>query len=114
MSDTPFHPENSRVAADKLADFVRDQLDPEITSIPGIGPAAASIFADAGITTSYQLVGKFLSMKDSDIGPIEHVERFYQWLCALKISGGHRAGTVHALAEKLNIWFPGLYDADSY
>ena len=113
MSDS-YHPDNSRVSPDKLSDFIRDQLDPDLNSVPGIGPAAINILSDEGITTTYQLVGKFLSFKDKDIGAIEHVERFYQWLCALKISAGHRAGTVHCLAEKLNIWYPGLYDASAY
>ena len=64
MSDS-YHPDNSRVSPDKLSDFIRDQLDPELNT-------------------------------------------------ALKISAGHRAGTVHCLAEKLNIWYPGLYDASAY
>ena len=67
------------------------------------------------ITTSYQLVGKFLSFKDKDIDAIEHIERFYRWYCALNISTGFRVGTVYCLIVKLNTWYPGLktFDPDT-
>ena len=67
-----------------------------------------------GITTSFQLVGKFLSFKDKDVDSLLHCETFYQWLCELNTPKGFRAGLVHALAEKMNINFPGIYDVSAY
>jgi Barrier to autointegration factor len=83
--------------------------------VPGIGPAAARALEEAGVDTTYALFGKFLSMKTKDCGPIEHSERFFQWLVAtLPRHSQFRSGIVQAVAEKLNISFPGVYDPDAY
>ncbi len=67
-----------------------------------------------GITTTYQLIAKYLSFKDARVGPIEHADRFYYWLKSIKTPGGHRAGIVHAIGEKLNTMFNGIYDVNAY
>jgi hypothetical protein len=114
MSDESFfdacHPDRSgtRPRDDVLSDFIINQLDPDLSSVPGIGLATIAILNGEGITTSYQLVGKFLSFKDKDIDAIEHIERFYRWYCALNISAGFRVATMFCLIEKLNTWYPGL------
>lgn len=68
----------------------------------------------APITTTYQLMGKFLSLKEHGVESIEHADRFYYWLKASKTAAGQRSGVVRAIAEKLNVFFHGLYDSDLY
>jgi hypothetical protein len=76
-----------------------------------------------GITSTYALIGVYLSFKsDRDaetgdvriVGTIEHAQRFYMWWCSLGTSVGHRAGVVHSLCEKVNISFPGIYNSAEY
>ena len=114
MSGGHYHPENSKVSESALSEFIRAPLSSKLSDIPGIGPATVELLAAEGITTSFQLVGKFLSFKDKDVDSLLHCETFYQWLCELKTPKGFRAGVVHALAEKLNIMFPGIYDVSAY
>jgi hypothetical protein len=47
--------------------------------VPGIGKASKKILIEAGVSTTFQLLGKFLSLKGEDVGPIEHCDRFYYW-----------------------------------
>ena len=53
-------------------------------------------------------------MKDEDVGPIEHADRFYYWLKSIGTAAGFRAGVVNCVAEKMNITFPGIYDISAY
>lgn len=45
-----------------MAEFIRGEIQPELTSVPGIGPAGAAKLAmgegDEKITNTYQLIGK--------------------------------------------------------
>lgn len=57
-----YDPKRSRVSDDSLMDFIRAQVQGDITEVPGIGPAAAKKLADGEhdecITNTYQLIGK--------------------------------------------------------
>jgi hypothetical protein len=55
-----------------------------------------------------------LSLKEADTGSIEHHDRFYFWLKSINTPAGFRAGIVHCIAEKMNTFFVGIYDADVY
>ena len=52
-------------------------------------------------------MGKYLTLKDEDTGPVELADRFYLWLCSTDFPSGSRAGVVLAIASKLNVSFPG-------
>mmetsp|Transcript_124052 Transcript_124052/g.243347 ORF Transcript_124052/g.243347 Transcript_124052/m.243347 type:complete len:117 (-) Transcript_124052:92-442(-) len=109
-----FHPEKSRVNADSLADFIRAQLTGDLNEVPGVGAATIKILNENGISTTYQLLGKYLMLKEEGVEPVEHADRFYFWLKSINTPGGFRAGIVHSIAEKVNSTFVGLYDADAY
>jgi hypothetical protein len=47
------------------------------------------------------------------VGPVEHCDRFWYWLKAAGIDS-NRSGIVQCVAEKLDVTFPGLYDASMY
>mmetsp|Transcript_47162 Transcript_47162/g.102895 ORF Transcript_47162/g.102895 Transcript_47162/m.102895 type:complete len:116 (-) Transcript_47162:121-468(-) len=99
----------SAIGQDRLAEFLRADIVPDVTSVPGIGPAAASKLADVGITTTYQLVGKFMMLKEQGVDSVEHCDRFWYWLQDTGISS-HRSGIVQCIAEKMDSFFPGIYD----
>lgn len=82
--------------------------------MPGIGPASVKALAEKDVNTTYQLIAKYLELKDADVGPIEHTDRFYYWLKAAGTAAGQRAGVVLCIAEKMNITFNGLYDGELY
>lgn len=111
---TAFNPQNSKVADDTLGDFVRGAVEEKLTSVPGVGPATETLLKEEGITSTFQLIGKFLSMKDEGVESVEHCERFYQWLIHIGTPAGFRAGIVHSIAEKVNVLLPGVYNVDLY
>lgn len=48
--------------------------------VPGIGPATVRVLKEHDVTTTYQLIGKYLSLKGEGVEPVEHADRFYFWL----------------------------------
>jgi hypothetical protein len=140
MMSTAFHPNKSHVSASALSEFLNAELQMEITSVPGIGPATAELLrqtrvrmvSSSGaevllepITSAHGLIGVFLAFKSGPVDPatgrvrhlppVEHMERFYRWYCSV-VTGAtkFRAGTCNAIAEKANIAFPGIYDSSVY
>eukprot|EP01033_Poteriospumella_lacustris_P016704 gene16704-11957_t len=109
-----YHPEKSRVSADTLADFIRSPISGNLDEVPGVGPATIEILKANGITTTFQLLGQYLLLKDDGVEPVEHADRFYLWLKSLNTPAGFRAGIVHSVAEKLNVSFPRIYDSSAY
>eukprot|EP00594_Rhizosolenia_setigera_P003134 CAMPEP_0178956048 /NCGR_PEP_ID=MMETSP0789-20121207/9985_1 /TAXON_ID=3005 /ORGANISM="Rhizosolenia setigera, Strain CCMP 1694" /LENGTH=113 /DNA_ID=CAMNT_0020637829 /DNA_START=173 /DNA_END=514 /DNA_ORIENTATION=+ len=106
-----------------MGDWMRGDINGTITEVPGIGPAAAKKLAngetpDECITNTYQLIGKFLSLKgpdeeDEKVDSLEHMEKFWQYLASRGISS-HRSAIVKAIAEKMNSFLPGIYDPEQY
>lgn len=100
-----------------MVDFMRAKITGDITEVPGIGPAAAAKLAtgdpDDRITTTYQLIGKFLSFKDQGVTAVEHTNRFWYFLQEKEISA-HRSAIVKAVAEKVNGMMPGVYEASEF
>eukprot|EP00596_Hydrurales_sp_CCMP1899_P011153 CAMPEP_0119040082 /NCGR_PEP_ID=MMETSP1177-20130426/9916_1 /TAXON_ID=2985 /ORGANISM="Ochromonas sp, Strain CCMP1899" /LENGTH=122 /DNA_ID=CAMNT_0007004803 /DNA_START=56 /DNA_END=424 /DNA_ORIENTATION=- len=113
MANT-FDPSKSRVNEDKLVDFLRSEITGDLNELPGVGPATILALNADGINTTYQLFGKFLSLKDIDVGAVELAERFYLWLTSLGTPAGFRAGMVVCIAEKLNLTYNGIYNASEY
>ena len=109
-----YHPDRSRVSAATLADFIRAPITGNLNEVPGIGQKTVEALNKDGISTTFQLMGRYLSLKDEGVLPIEHADRFYYWLTSLHTPAGFRAGIVRSIAEKLNITFPGLYDPAGY
>ncbi len=86
----------------------------DITSAPGIGAATATKLAaecegDSPVTTTYQLIGKFLSLKGQGMTTKMHCDAMWHWLNARGINS-HRAGIVHAIAERTEVMMPGIYN----
>lgn len=109
--------ERAHITEEALCDFLRAPITGTITEVPGIGPLAAKALAKGSdpILNSYQLIGKYLSLKTNDPEtnePIDcdsHCDKFWHWL---KMKGvvNYRSGIVMAIAEKTNTMIPGIYE----
>mmetsp|Transcript_32386 Transcript_32386/g.39808 ORF Transcript_32386/g.39808 Transcript_32386/m.39808 type:complete len:133 (-) Transcript_32386:325-723(-) len=117
-----YDPNRSRVSDSTMAEFMRATITGDITEVPGIGPSAAKKLADGegddAVTNTFQLIGKFLTLKgpdteDGKVEQLEHMEKFWYWLQSKGIAS-HRSGIVRAIAEKVNSMIPGIYDPDAY
>jgi hypothetical protein len=110
MPGTGFRLEaSSQVKADTLAQWIGSPLTENIKQVPGIGDAGVEALAKEGITTPYQLLGKYLMLRDKGMTTQEHCDAFYAWLKDIGISS-YRAGVVRAMAEKANSMMPGLFN----
>lgn len=115
---TGYHPNNSRVADDTLANFLRAPITGDLLDVPGIGPRAKEILAsqDNGmqpITNTYQLIGLFLALKRDNMDCKEHCDQMWAWLQHKGINA-YRSGIVMSIAEKCNTMMPGIYDASCF
>ena len=112
-----FDPSKSQVADDKLAEFLDAALEGDIKSVPGIGPAAAgklaSGAADDQVTSTYQLIAKFLYFRGAGCSSAQQCDAMWYWLQAKGVDA-HRAGIVHSIAEKVNTMIPGMYDSAEF
>ncbi|GBG26084.1 Hypothetical Protein FCC1311_023042 [Hondaea fermentalgiana] len=113
-----FDPSKSMVKEDALAAFLAAPISEDLEQVPGIGPAAKKALAvplkgDQAVTTTYQLVGKFLTLRAAGMTQQEHLDAMWHWLNARGISS-HRAGIVHSIAEKCNLMIPGIYDSAAH
>jgi hypothetical protein len=89
--------------------FIRKTLcgDFKIDNIPNIGPKTIEKLRAIGITTSFQLMAKFLSLKGEGVSPREHCDLFLAWLAEVGING-NRNNIVVAVSEKCSVLFTGL------
>jgi hypothetical protein len=115
MAEQGFDVNRSQVSADALAKFLAADLSEDLRTVPGVGPNAiealgTSSAGDSAVTSTYQLVGKFLSLKGKGMSQTDHLNAFWFWL-KLKNVDSHRSGIVHAIAEKVGIMIPGIYSA---
>ena len=89
-----------------------------LSKVPGIGEKASEKLAEGDddndkVTTTYQLIGKYLSLMGEGIDCVEHHDRFWYWLKEKGVNS-HRSGIVQCIAEKVSTWVPGLYDPGMY
>ena len=92
-----------------MAEFVEKEFEQDISSVPGIGKATSDKLMEAGIHTTYQLLGRFLSFKGSNMTPQEHCDEMWYWLKEIGVNT-YRSGIIQCLAEKCEIMMPTLYE----
>mgnify|MGYP003594935021 CR=1 FL=1 len=109
-----YHPEKSRISDSALAEFIRAPITGELSEVPGIGPATVKVLTEAGVETTFALIGVFLTLKNADTETVEHMDQCYYWPLSLSTVTGYRAGICQAIAEKTNTMFPNIYDRDVY
>ncbi len=103
-----------------------------VCQVPGIGAANEQKLIEAGISTTFGLIGKYLSLKEAGVESVEHCDRsylfslliptihktpisfrFWFWLQSIGVNAG-RNSIIQAIAEKMDVMFPGIYDKSSY
>ena len=117
MSYKPFHPDATTcISNDSLALWIRAPVTGDLLQVPGLGPAYAAAFKAAGITTTHQLIAKYLSFKGEGVGSVELMDRFYYWIqdTLQENKGNTKAGVAAAIGEKANLVFPKIYDVSCY
>ena len=114
MAAAGYDPLRSQNNPETLAKFLRSPVTGDLTEVPGIGPATAAKMKEAGVSTTYALFGKYLLMKQEDVASVEHCDRFFHWLESIGAPGGFRSSVVEAVARKMDITFPGIYDGEAY
>ncbi len=108
-----FSEDKSRVSMEALARFLTDNICEDLRSVPGIGSEAVKKLkknaeGDSSVETTYQLIGKFLSLKGKDMTSQEHMDAFWFYLQSRGISA-HRSGIVFSIAQKVDLMMPGIY-----
>lgn len=117
-SSSGYNPNNSRVADDTLANFLRSPISGDLLDVPGIGPRAKEMLASDEngmfpVTNTHQLIGVFFSLKRNNMGCKEHCDQMWNWLQHKGINA-YRSGIVLSIAEKCNTMIPGIYDASCF
>eukprot|EP00591_Stephanopyxis_turris_P002012 CAMPEP_0195524238 /NCGR_PEP_ID=MMETSP0794_2-20130614/23959_1 /TAXON_ID=515487 /ORGANISM="Stephanopyxis turris, Strain CCMP 815" /LENGTH=109 /DNA_ID=CAMNT_0040654415 /DNA_START=63 /DNA_END=392 /DNA_ORIENTATION=- len=105
----PFDRAKSQISENKKVAFLKAPWDSPLVDVPGIGPATAKALKEKGITTLYQLAGVFLTFKAADVDEDEWCNRMWEYLTQIGCPGGHKAGVIDCLGEKLSLAFPAIY-----
>ena len=114
MADVGYNPNRSRNDPNKLAEFIQAPITGGLTEVPGLGKVTEDLLKGEGITSTYQLFGKFLMLKDEGVESVELCDRFWYWLESINTPAGYRGSIVQAVACKLDATYPGLYDSSRY
>lgn len=89
----------------------------DLNEVPGIGFDSNQSRLAAGdddcITTTFQLLGKFMILRSKGTDSITNAQLFNQYLHSKGITS-HRNSIVQAVAEKVNMMIPGSYDPLDY
>jgi len=94
-----------------LANFIMAPVEDDLTTVPGIGPITAGKLRDAGVHSTTQLIGCFLTYKHPALSVQEHCDAFYTFLRKAGISSSAASITL-CVAEKANAMIPGIFDAE--
>ena len=109
-----YNPSRSRNDPAKLAQFIQAPITGDLEEIPGLGRVNKAKMNAEGVSTTYQLFGKFLMLKDEGVDSVELCNRFWYWLETIETPPGYRGSIVQAVACKLDVTYPGLYDSSRY
>lgn len=106
-----YNPERGNITDDKFVDFLRCNLSGSLLKVPGIGKDTLKKLAagDEPIKNTYQLIGKFLSLRNINDTTKSHCNKFRNWLKSKGIHL-HCDAIIMSIAEKTNAWIPGIYD----
>lgn len=106
-----YNPERVNISDNTLVDFLINDLTGNLLKVPGIGKNTLKKLAAGNepIVNSYQLIAKFLALRNINDTSESHCNKFLNWLKSKGIKI-HCDGIVMAIAEKTNIWIPGVYN----
>ncbi|CAM9870941.1 unnamed protein product [Chrysoparadoxa australica] len=97
---------NEKQNGSALATFLVSHITGDITEVPGVAEGNAALLA-AGedndpdkVTTTHQLIGKYLSLRGPNVESMEHCDKFWCWLRQQGIVS-YRGSIVNAIAAKV-------------
>jgi hypothetical protein len=108
-----FNPNKTHISGDSMSRWLNSPVSDDITTVPGVADGNAQILARCGISSVFQLMSVFMSLKGPEVGSVQLCELFYQQLKLYGIKN-RRGEIVVAIASKLNNTFPGLYKPQMY
>lgn len=120
-----YDPNKSKVSDDTLKAFVESELQPNLDSVPGVGPVTVKWMEDNGIENTYQLVAKYMAatttqtVQSEDGENVEIVDvfttnnHFWHFLKDLGVRGA-RSGIVNAINQKVASWDTNYVDTTPY
>lgn len=90
----------------------------DLKEVPFIGDGIAKMLRNPtencpGISSTFELLGKFLQCRGAEDNQVTQCDRFWAWLKSKGI-GNQKNSIVQAVAMKSNIYFPGMYDEAGY
>ena len=102
-----FDIKKSTISPGALAAYLQEAPRADLTSIPGLGPAAAALLSkptpkEHGCETTFQLIGVFLVLGKPGLTRDEHHEAFYDWLTDKGLTS-QRTQIVHAVSERVGL-----------
>ena len=104
------------VSTDSVVNWIRSPITGKLTQVPGIGEKSQKSLEENGISTTFQLIGKFLSFKGEDVTPNELVDKFFEYINEVMPKNKFKHCVVRAIAEKVDIMFGEgvVFDVKSY
>lgn len=109
-----FQMKNSAIVEkSQLQEFLAGSVEEDLETVPGIGPANKAHLIAAGVETVHQLIAMFLSFRGPGVGVAEHIQAFNRWLAEAGINAS-RASIVRCIAEKVDTFIPGTFDAGAF
>jgi hypothetical protein len=109
--ENTYNLEKNNITDERYMNFLKYNLNGNLLNVPGIGIDTIIKLAncDESIKNTYQLFGKFLSLRNIDDTTESHCNKFINWLKLKDINIRCYIITM-SIAEKTNIWIPGIYD----
>ena len=99
----------SRATAKTLAKFINEGIDAPLKTVPGLGESSIEKLEAAGVTTTIQLVGVFLSGYAQGSTLQQVCDRFWGFLSEAGTPASHRSTCIHAMLEKTSVFFPECF-----
>ena len=107
---------SSKLKDNTLAQFVASNVTDDLSNVPGLGGSGK--IADAlrrnGVTSTFQLIGKFLELRGPDMTSVENCNLFAMWLTQKGATGSSRNYIVRSIAEKCSAIMPGIFDVSEF
>eukprot|EP01035_Chromulina_nebulosa_P019790 gene19790-25731_t len=112
-----FDPAKSTISSENMRAWIQKQVSGHLQEVPGIGEINEKHLMnednEMGVSTTFQLIGKFLSFRKLGGSQFQQCDLFWNWLKNKNISH-QRNNIVQAIAEKCNVMFPGMYDSTAF
>lgn len=101
----PYDASASRLTDAALTLWMETEITGQLTEVPGVGEKTAGKLNDVGIHTTFQLFGKYLSLRGPGVDQQEHLNLFMNFLEGAGCAKSYLASQVQAVSERMNIGF---------